>query len=64
MTVDPRRECVICAWREKCAKKFNSEKGVAAHCADFVRDQTLPAEEEQAVTHSRDHKKIVDPFAD
>ncbi|TAL16743.1 hypothetical protein EPN96_08120 [bacterium] len=63
MTVDPRRECVICAWREKCAKKFKSEKGVA-HCADFTRDETLPAEDEQAVAPEKSHKKIVDPFAD
>jgi hypothetical protein len=63
MTVDPRRECVLCAWREKCAKKFKSEKGVA-HCADFVRDETLPAEDEGKPFAGPGHKKIVDPFAD
>ncbi len=34
--------CVICAWRETCAKKFCVADG-GAHCPDFSRDVSLRA---------------------
>lgn len=32
--------CVICAWRENCAKKFCVPDG-GAHCPDFTRDVSI-----------------------
>ncbi len=32
--------CVICAWRETCAKKFSVPDG-GAHCPDFTRDVSI-----------------------
>ncbi|TLN24279.1 hypothetical protein FDZ71_02025 [bacterium] len=62
MSVDPRKECVVCAWRETCQKKFMTDR-TEAHCPDFTRDEKLPATEEAAPVKDS-HKKIVDPFAD
>ncbi len=35
-----RQACVVCAWRENCARKFCVPDG-GAHCADFSRDMSL-----------------------
>jgi hypothetical protein len=35
-----RQFCVVCAWRENCAKKFCVPDG-GAHCPDFTRDISL-----------------------
>jgi hypothetical protein len=32
--------CVVCAWRENCAKKFSAPDG-GARCPDFSRDVTI-----------------------
>jgi hypothetical protein len=32
-----KQHCVVCAWRENCAKKFCVPDG-GAHCPDFSRD--------------------------
>lgn len=35
-----RQFCVICAWRENCAKKFSVTDG-GARCPDYSRDYTI-----------------------
>ena len=35
-----RQHCVICAWRETCAKRFCVADG-GAKCPDFSRDATI-----------------------
>ena len=43
-----KQSCVICAWRQHCAKKFSVADG-GARCPDFSRDvsikEQLPAAE-------------------
>ncbi len=62
MTVEAGQECVLCAWREKCAKKF-SIKESAAHCVDFSRDQSIPLEEAERKDKGRDLKNVEDVFS-
>lgn len=40
-----RQSCVVCAWRETCAKRFSVADG-GSRCPDFSRDVTIkePAE--------------------
>lgn len=61
MTLEIGQECVLCAWREKCAKKF-SIKESALRCADFSRDQSIPLEEEKRDGKGRDLKNVEDVF--
>jgi hypothetical protein len=35
-----RQSCVVCAWRENCAKRFSVSDG-GAHCPDFSRDVSI-----------------------
>lgn len=35
-----RQTCVVCAWRETCAKRFCVSDG-GARCPDFSRDITI-----------------------
>jgi hypothetical protein len=35
-----KQHCVICAWRENCAKKFCVSDG-GARCPDFSRDISI-----------------------
>lgn len=37
MSGSKRQSCVVCAWRESCAKKFCVTDG-GAHCPDYTRD--------------------------
>lgn len=37
-----KQHCVVCAWRENCAKKFRVTDG-GSHCPDFTRDVTIKA---------------------
>lgn len=37
MAANPKQSCVLCAWRETCAKRFNEPTG-GARCPDFSRD--------------------------
>ncbi|GAB4303738.1 MAG: hypothetical protein Fur0034_20020 [Desulfuromonadia bacterium] len=34
------QRCVVCAWRQTCAKKFSVPDG-GARCPDFTRDVSL-----------------------
>jgi hypothetical protein len=38
-----RQHCVVCAWRENCAKKYRVTDG-GSHCPDFTRDVTIKAQ--------------------
>jgi len=38
--------CLVCAWRENCQKRF-SVRGKDFRCPDFVRDITLPKDDEE-----------------
>ncbi len=38
--------CVICAWRETCAKKFSVPDG-GAHCPDFTRDVSIKVDADE-----------------
>ena len=61
MGLDRRQQCLVCAWRETCAKKHTIRE-TALHCADFCRDRTLPEEEVPGVQER--HKQIEDVFGD
>jgi hypothetical protein len=39
-TTSDRQHCVVCAWRENCAKKFSVTDG-GARCPDFTRDVSV-----------------------
>jgi len=41
------QRCVICAWREKCAKRFSVSDG-GARCPDFSRDVTIKVQPGEA----------------
>ena len=41
---DDKKLCIICAWREKCNKKFSL--GEKLHCPDFTKDITIKQTEE------------------
>jgi len=60
MGLDVRKQCLVCAWRETCAKK-HTVKETTLHCADFCRDRSLPAEEPEEPARER-HKQIEDVF--
>ena len=52
------QRCVICAWREKCAKRFSVSDG-GARCPDFSRDvsiKDLPGDADDA-GKVEEHKK-------
>jgi len=63
VTLDARKQCAVCAWRETCQKKFTIKES-SPHCADFSRDRTLPEEEVAGGRASRSMKKIDDVFGD
>jgi len=60
MTQDIRKKCLVCAWRENCAKKHTIKEN-ALHCPDFCRDRSLP-EDEGAASAPERHKQIEDVF--
>jgi len=37
------QRCVVCAWRQTCAKKFSVADG-GARCPDFTRDVSIKEE--------------------
>lgn len=39
--------CLVCAWRADCQKRFSMKAGQS--CPDFVRDVTIPKDEEEKV---------------
>lgn len=41
MTVDSRKLCLNCAWRENCAKRFSMDDSTTLHCPDYSEDITL-----------------------
>ncbi|UFS72882.1 hypothetical protein LPW11_18485 [Geomonas sp. RF6] len=41
------QSCVICAWRENCAKKF-CVTDLGARCPDFSRDISIKAVDDSA----------------
>ena len=63
MSIEVKKQCVVCAWRESCNKKFTI-KDSAMNCPDFSRDQSFPPEEESAAASEKSHKKIDDVFGD
>jgi hypothetical protein len=38
--------CIVCAWRADCQKKF-SVSGRDVRCPDFVKDLSLPKDDEE-----------------
>lgn len=52
------QRCAVCAWREKCAKRFSVSDG-GARCPDFSRDVSIkdqPCETDDA-GKIEEHKK-------
>jgi len=53
-----QQRCVVCAWREKCAKRFSVPDG-GARCPDFTRDVSIKIQpsdcEEESIIE--EHKK-------
>lgn len=41
MTQQKRTSCLICAWRENCAKRFTMAKDETLFCPDFCEDLRL-----------------------
>lgn len=62
MTLDIRRQCAVCAWREACTKKHTLKES-ALHCPDFCRDLKLGTDEKAASPAER-HKQVEDVFGD
>ena len=52
-----KQHCVVCAWREHCAKKFCVADG-GARCPDFTRDVTIKDVPETAATTEKKGDKI------
>lgn len=50
-----KQHCVVCAWRENCAKKFRVTDG-GAHCPDFTRDVTIKTVPDPALEKEREDK--------
>jgi len=44
-----RQSCSICAWREKCAKRFSVNDG-GGRCPDFSRDVSIKDADEDETT--------------
>ena len=61
MTLDIRKQCVTCAWREACVKK-HTLKETALHCPDYTRDLKLGPEQGDEAVAER-HKQVEDVFA-
>lgn len=49
--------CVVCAWRADCQKKF-SVSGRDVRCPDFVKDLSLPKDEEEETEQKTDLGRI------
>ena len=48
MTTDGKRQyCIVCAWRENCAKRFCVPDG-GAHCPDFTKDVSIKDERDES----------------
>jgi hypothetical protein len=41
VTRDVGQICLVCAWRENCAKRFTIGDDATLHCPDFSRDVSL-----------------------
>lgn len=50
------QRCVICAWRQTCAKRFSVTDG-GARCPDFTRDVTIRESDENRENGEKDQKK-------
>ncbi len=48
--------CILCAWREKCQKKF-SVSGKDIRCPDFVRDLSIKEVEKKEDKEDKEKKK-------
>jgi len=44
----PRQNCVVCAWRENCNKRFSVCDG-GARCPDFSRDVSIKDTEDDII---------------
>ncbi len=51
MTEKERKICVVCAWRESCAKKFSLGEG-KINCPDFCKDLNIKNIEDPNETKS------------
>ena len=48
----PRQSCAVCAWREKCSKRFRVSDG-GARCPDFSRDVSIKDADEYTQTDTK-----------
>ncbi len=51
-----RQHCVLCAWRETCAKRFCVADG-GAKCPDFSRDVTIKDLDDETVSSTTSPSK-------
>lgn len=54
-----RQSCAVCAWRERCAKRFTITD-TGARCPDFCRDvqiKDIPEETEKVIDEKEKTKK-------
>ncbi len=52
-----RQHCVICAWRETCAKRF-CVADCGARCPDFSRDVTIKDPDDQTVSSATSKEPV------
>jgi hypothetical protein len=51
-----RQNCVVCAWRENCNKKFCIPDG-GARCPDYCRDVSIKDIEENSIKPTESQNK-------
>jgi len=44
---------VVCAWREKCQKKYSFSASGGMKCPDYTRDLNLPKENEKSIERKK-----------
>lgn len=52
----PRQSCIVCAWRESCAKRFCVTDG-GGHCPDYSRDVSIKDADEEEIPET-DSKEL------
>ena len=53
----PRQSCAVCAWREKCSKRFCVSDG-GARCPDFTRDVSIKDADEDEITQNENKESL------
>jgi hypothetical protein len=52
------KNCLICAWRANCVKRFSMGVDAGLHCPDFSEDVILRKSNEEASETKRDSDEV------